>query len=77
MKNKREPYSHNANYTVAGVVQKLKQHKLKVEYVTIIDAGGYKRVTEDIKCVRVKKHQTLGIKLLGMIDFLDVAIVRE
>jgi len=77
MKNKREPCSHNANYVVSEVTAKLKKHKLKVEYVTIIDSAGRKRVTEDVKCIRVRKGCTIGIKLLGMIDFLGVPIIRE
>jgi len=77
VKNKREPYNHNANYTVAGVVEKLTRHKLKVEYVSIIDGAGHKRVTSDIAAIKVRKHQTIGIKLLGMIDFLGAPIVGE
>lgn len=64
-------------YTLLEVVGRLKRNKLKVTYVTVIDANGHKRVTEDIKEIRVRKNQTVGIKLLGMIDFLDVPIVRE
>lgn len=73
---KRKPFS-SANYTIEEVVKKLTSHKLKVEYVTIIDGDGRKRVTKDIKEIRVRKNQTVGIKLLGMIDFLGAPIVRE